>query len=193
MQIELKRLQRDTGITFVFVTHDQEEALTMSDRLAVLHAGKVVQVGTPSEVYSQPATSYVATFLGTTNLFSATVTAIDADALTCTVAQTTLSVSRADHAPTVGDDVSLMVRPERVEITPLDAISAPDAERTNIVPGKVVALTFRGAHTGVLLDCSGLGLEAEVANIRGEPPHWLTTGSAVRAKVSPAALRLLVS
>ena len=76
-----------------------------------------------------------------------------------------------------------MVRPERVEITPLDAISAPDAERTNIVPGKVVALTFRGAHTGVLLDCSGLGLEAEVANIRGEPPHWLTTGSAVRAKV----------
>ena len=77
----------------------------MSDRLAVLHAGKVVQVGTPSEVYSQPATSYVATFLGTTNLFSATVTAVDADALTCTVGDTTLSVSRADHAPTVGDDV----------------------------------------------------------------------------------------
>src|SRR6478736_2012557 len=76
LQIELRDLQREIGTTFVYVTHDQEEALTMSDRLAVMHQGHVMQVGTPSEVYSQPASSYVASFLGSTNLFPATVTEV---------------------------------------------------------------------------------------------------------------------
>ena len=65
--------------------------------------------------------------------------------------------------------------------------------RTNHLPGRVEALVFRGAHTGVILDCNGVRIEADVANHRGEPPEWLNTGSAIRAKVSPAALRLLVS
>ena len=85
LQIELRDLQREIGTTFVYVTHDQEEALTMSDRLAVMHQGQVMQVGTPSEVYSQPASSYVASFLGSTNLFPATVTEVRADGLVCRV------------------------------------------------------------------------------------------------------------
>jgi putative spermidine/putrescine transport system ATP-binding protein len=69
MQVELKELQRELGITFVFVTHDQEEALTLSDRIAVFSEGKIVQLGTPREVYEQPTSSYVASFVGTSNLF----------------------------------------------------------------------------------------------------------------------------
>ena len=71
MQVELKQLQRDLGITFVFVTHDQEEALTLSDRIAVFSEGQIVQLGTPSEVYEQPVNEYVASFVGTSNLFDA--------------------------------------------------------------------------------------------------------------------------
>jgi putative spermidine/putrescine transport system ATP-binding protein len=83
LQVELRSLQRTVGTTFVYVTHDQEEALTMSDRLAVLDAGRVLQVGTPSEVYSRPTNTHVAAFLGTTNLYEASVVSVDGDGVTC--------------------------------------------------------------------------------------------------------------
>ena len=79
MQIELKRIQREVGITFIFVTHDQEEALTMSDRIAVMSAGRVEQVGTPEEIYHSPATVFVAGFIGTANLLPATVESVRGD------------------------------------------------------------------------------------------------------------------
>src|SRR2546422_97692 len=78
LQIELKALQEEVGITFIYVTHDQEEALTMSDRIAVMSLGRVVQVGTPTEVYEDPATTYVADFLGVSNLMSATAAGLGA-------------------------------------------------------------------------------------------------------------------
>jgi spermidine/putrescine transport system ATP-binding protein len=204
LQLELRSLQRLVGTTFVYVTHDQEEALTMSDRLAVLHAGRVMQVGTPSEVYSRPANRYVATFLGSTNLFAATVSAIAPDGVVCRVADTFLSVAKCEHDPRVGDEVSLMVRPERIEVAPCGS-PGPEAGPTaaggsgvvpggpNVLPGHVTALTFRGATTTATLDCGGIALEAHVANVHGEPPLWLTAGFPVEARVSPSALRLLVS
>ena len=73
LQVELKRIQMDVGITFVYVTHDQEEALTMSDRIAVMHRGRIEQVGAPEDLYDRPATSFVADFIGTTNLLTGTV------------------------------------------------------------------------------------------------------------------------
>ena len=206
LQLELRSLQRLVGTTFVYVTHDQEEALTMSDRLAVLHAGRVMQVGTPSEVYSRPANRYVATFLGSTNLFAATVSAIAPDGVVCRVADTFVSVAKCEHDPRVGDEVSLMVRPERIEVTPCGSpVSGAGATATaaggagvvpggpNVLPGHVTALTFRGATTTVTLDCVGIALEAHVANVHGEPPLWLGAGFPVEARVSPSALRLLVS
>ena len=75
LQLELKRIQAEVGITFVYVTHDQEEALTMSDRIAVMHAGRVEQVGTPEELYERPATRFVADFIGSTNLLRGVVEA----------------------------------------------------------------------------------------------------------------------
>jgi len=195
LQIELRELQREIGTTFVYVTHDQEEALTMSDRLAVMHQGHVMQVGTPSEVYSQPASSYVASFLGSTNLFAATVTEVRADGLVCRVGPHDLAVGTCEHAPAVGDDVHVMVRPERVEVSPVEGEerrSTADAGG-NLLSARVESLVFRGAHTGVILDCDGIRIEAEVANHRGEPPEWLTTGSVVQSRMSPSALRALVS
>ena len=80
LQLELKRIQIDVGITFVYVTHDQEEALTMSDRIAVMHRGRIEQVGAPEDLYDRPATSFVADFIGTTNLLSGTVESVGPEA-----------------------------------------------------------------------------------------------------------------
>jgi spermidine/putrescine transport system ATP-binding protein len=193
LQIELRLLQREIGTTFVYVTHDQEEALTMSDRLAVMSRGRVMQVGTPSEVYSRPASAYVASFLGSTNLFPATVTEVRPDGWVCRVDSHDLAVSACEHAPAVGDDVRVMVRPERVEVFPAASPRDAAGDLANLLSGRVEALVFRGAHTGVVLDCDGLRVEAEVANHRGEPPEWLVTGSGVQVRVSPSALRVLVS
>jgi spermidine/putrescine transport system ATP-binding protein len=191
LQLELRSLQKLVGTTFVYVTHDQEEALTMSDRLAVLHEGRVMQVGTPSEVYSQPASAHVATFLGTANLYDALVTAADADTIGCRVGGTSLRVTPGDHVPAVGETVKVMVRPERIEVCRPDEPSGTGEIRGNVLTGRVETLTFRGAHTVVAVKCDGLVLEAEVANVHGEPPPWLTVGSAVLCRVSPNALRTL--
>src|SRR6478609_7767981 len=103
--LELGSLQRMVGTTFVYVTHDQEEALTMSDRVAVLRDGKVLQVGTPGEVYSQPTGVHVATFLGTASLWDATVRAVGPDGLTCAVGEHVLAVGKSEWDPAVGDVV----------------------------------------------------------------------------------------
>jgi spermidine/putrescine transport system ATP-binding protein len=186
LQIELRSLQKQVGTTFVYVTHDQDEALTMSDRLAVLDKGKVKQVGSPSEVYSQPSNTHVATFLGTANLWPATVTAADQRGVTCAVNGSSLRID--DHQAKAGDEVSVMVRPERVEVVATQTA----AEGTNVLKARVGTLTFRGAHTNVLLDCSGLHLEAQVANVAGTPPAWLAEGADVAVQISPQALRVLV-
>jgi spermidine/putrescine transport system ATP-binding protein len=193
LQVELRSLQKMVGTTFVYVTHDQEEALTMSDRLAVLDSGKVLQVGTPSEVYSRPASTRVAAFLGTTNLFVATVDAVDGDGVRCRLADLTLAVAPGAHQVGVGQEVSVMIRPERVEVDPVGTVAPPPGGQVNLVEGKVAVLTFRGASTGVSLDCGALTLEAQVPNVHGEPPPWLTVGSAVVARFSRAAVRLLES
>src|SRR6478735_2106918 len=109
LQVELRSLQRTVGTTFVYVTHDQEEALTMSDRVAVLRDGKVLQVGTPGEVYSQPSGVHVATFLGTANLWAAEVLSADPDGLLCRVGEVDLRIAGSGGA-LPGDTVSVMVR-----------------------------------------------------------------------------------
>ncbi|HEX3932944.1 MAG TPA: ABC transporter ATP-binding protein [Nocardioides sp.] len=187
LQIELRSLQKQVGTTFVYVTHDQDEALTMSDRLAVLDKGKVQQVGTPSEVYSAPANTHVATFLGTANLWPATVTGADQQGVTCSVEGATLRI--ADHEAKAGEAVSVMVRPERVEVV----ATASGADGSNVLKGRVDTLTFRGAHTNVRLGCADLHLEAEVANVAGAPPEWLSEGADVAVQISPKALRILRS
>ena len=112
MQIELKRLQSETGITFIFVTHDQEEALTMSDRIAVMSSGNILQVGTPWDIYDKPAVRFVADFIGETNFLTAKVQSVDAGRATVTLASgKTIAATYPDGLSPAGD-VTIVVRPE---------------------------------------------------------------------------------
>ena len=137
MQLELKRIQREVGITFVHVTHDQEEALGMSDRMAVMNQGRVEQIGTPEEIYHSPATVFVAGFIGGANLLPATV--VEVHGTTVAVA---LSAGARVDLPAGGwsarasDRVTVMVRPERLRF---DAVPAGVA-----LPAIVQAVAFQG-------------------------------------------------
>src|SRR5690349_10293421 len=118
MQFELKRIQREVGITFVYVTHDQEEALTMSDRIAVMNAGNVEQIGTPSDIYDRPSTVFVASFIGQANLWAGRQTGrANRDFVEIDVLGTTLKARAGDTAIEPGGHATLMVRPERVRIS----------------------------------------------------------------------------
>jgi|RhiMethySRZTD1v2_1073278.scaffolds.fasta_scaffold164490_2 spermidine/putrescine transport system ATP-binding protein len=135
LQIELKRVQAEVGITFVYVTHDQEEALTMSDRIAVMSHGKVEQLGTPEELYERPRTRFVADFIGTTNLLTGAVEAADATAGTALVRLTggdTCVVAGTDMA--IGRTVELSVRPESILIKASNgaAPAGPDPIRGSV-------------------------------------------------------------
>jgi len=121
MQVELKTIQREAGITFIFVTHDQEEAMRMSDRIAVFNAGRIEQLGTPHEVYEQPATAFVAGFLGISNLIS------------------------GDAAKTlVGRSDLVNVRPERIKLHPVGTKTATDEHATE---GIIIETAYTGANT----------------------------------------------
>ena len=142
MQVELRRIQQEVGITTVFVTHNQEEALTMSDRLAVMNGGKFEQVGPPGDVYDEPETRFVADFIGTANIFDGTVTeSADGVASVDCGDVTVLSAARADTA--VGDAVSVVARPERFEFDSATADGGATDGR-NVFEGEV---TFR-RHLG---------------------------------------------
>ena len=110
MQIELKNLQREVGITFVYVTHDQEEAVTMSDRIGVMHEGKLLQIGTPEDIYERPSTRFVADFIGRSNFLEATV-ASENEVVLSNGDRLQLE---SDHA--IGESVAITVRPERLTI-----------------------------------------------------------------------------
>ncbi len=118
MQIELKQLQHDTGITFIFVTHDQEEALTMSDRIAVMHAGRILQVGPPRQIYNQPSERFVADFIGKSNFLSADVLAVDGRRARLKLSSGR-EVSAAIPDGIIPDgSVTVVVRPEYTQIFP---------------------------------------------------------------------------
>jgi spermidine/putrescine transport system ATP-binding protein len=187
LQVELRGLQRMVGTTFVYVTHDQEEALTMSDQLAVLHEGKVMQVGTPSDVYSRPANAYVAGFLGTANLFESSVVSATADDVVCRFGEGEIRVSPSIAAQS-GSPVSLVIRPERIELSP---VTATEASSGNDFTAQVQRLAFRGAQTQVAVSVCGLQLLADVPNVHGEVPEWLREGRNVRVRLSPSAVRVL--
>lgn len=116
MQIELKRLQSETGITFVFVTHDQEEALTMSDRIAVMNEGRILQIGGPRDIYDHPAERFVADFIGDTNFVEGTIRAIDGEAAEVELPSgKTVASRRQDGGPQAGA-VTIAVRPEHATL-----------------------------------------------------------------------------
>jgi len=178
MQIELKRLQNETGITFVFVTHDQEEALTMSDRVAVMNAGAILQVGTPREIYERPAERFVANFIGESNF-------LDADLSAGSV--TLRAGGRFDvHAPDgVADGpVSVLVRPEHAAVR----VGAPGASE---ISATVETVVYSGEATTMHLRLStGEAMKARTANAPGSA-DIPEKGTSVALGISPGAITVL--
>lgn len=140
MQFELKRIQREVGITFIYVTHDQEEALTMSDRIAVMNNGNVEQIGRPTEIYDRPATVFVASFIGQANLWPGRQTGrTNRDFVEVDVLGTTLKAKPGDTTIEPGGHATLMIRPERVRVS----MEVPTGDVAT-VPATVKDLTFQG-------------------------------------------------
>ncbi|MFM8617514.1 MAG: ABC transporter ATP-binding protein [Opitutaceae bacterium] len=177
MQLELKRLQRQLGLTFVFVTHDQEEALTMSDRIAVVNRGRIEQLGTPHEVYHRPATAFAASFVGETNLLSAEPVESDGAALRVRL-EGGLEISvPADRWPDGGGRALILIRPEKVHVSP-----RPPGEPGSF-EARVEEEIFKGATDHLVLATrAGTRLRAVVAN---ESAHGdiLHAGDAVHCRL----------
>jgi spermidine/putrescine transport system ATP-binding protein len=145
LQVELKRIQRDVGITFVYVTHDQEEALTMSDRIAVMNCGRVEQIATPEEVYNRPATTFVAGFIGVSNLMPATVAGSGEVKLD---EGSTIATPTDGFSP--GDRCHAVVRPEKLRVeTSGNGASQGDLPR---VEGVVTSSLYLGTATQIAVD-----------------------------------------
>ena len=144
MQLELKRIQREVGITFVFVTHDQNEALTMSDRLVVMNAGRIEQLGAPREVYERPRTRFVAGFIGTSNLVSGTVASMDGGTavLACGPDESLVVPDAAEAGAAVGQSLDITVRPEKIAIS----TDRPDGGRC-VIRGRVSEIVYLGTST----------------------------------------------
>jgi len=140
MQLELKGLQERIGITFIYVTHDQEEALTMSDRIAVMEHGRLAQVGTPEEIYERPKTRFVADFIGESNFFSGEITAVNQNNLHLKTDGGLAVTLPLDQGFSVGQHVHFSVRPEKLKVEPESATS----EWENQFVGEIVNKIYLG-------------------------------------------------
>ena len=178
MQLELKRIQREVGITFVFVTHDQEEALTMSDRIAVMNAGRVEQIGTPEEIYHRPATVFVAGFIGVANLIPAAVVAVTGDLATVDAAGHRFGVPVTDESIKPADSAVVMVRPERLHISidrPTGDLAAVEAIVEELVfQGPVLRASLRTAAGTELV--AHIGPEDALPMLRPGDRLWASWG-----------------
>jgi spermidine/putrescine transport system ATP-binding protein len=176
MQIELKRLQTETGITFVFVTHDQEEALTMSDRIAVMSAGHILQVGTARDIYTRPVNRFVADFIGETNFLTGTVQGDK-------VKLSSGALIEVPGLPAHGSRVTLTIRPEQVRLT--------DAGDAGALTATVTSLVYFGTDTHYHLALAdGTAVVARVQSPPSGTPG-IETGAKLGLRFTPGAVQVL--
>jgi spermidine/putrescine transport system ATP-binding protein len=183
LQIELKTLQQEVGITFLYVTHDQEEALTMSDRLAVMNGGRVEQIGAPQDVYEDPETLFVADFLGVSNLMDAT--GRGRVNRSCRVEVGRFELEAGGGSSDVTGPAKIVIRPERIELEPHDVDSGP-----NRLPGMVERVVYVGSAVQVIVRvATGETLQALVTNTGRDLPY--EQGTPVQLHLPVDALRVL--
>jgi len=183
LQIELKTLQESVGITFVYVTHDQEEALTMSDRIAVMSQGRVEQVGPPQLIDEEPATAYVADFLGVSNLMEAKAEGSNGDGkVRVKLGDSELVAGQGDS--NAKGDVKITIRPERVQL------EQQGTTGENMVPGMVERVVYVGSTMQVIVHLApGPTIQAWIPNQGGGSPFQ--QGTAITACLPSNALRVL--
>jgi spermidine/putrescine transport system ATP-binding protein len=150
MQVELKRIQREVGITFVYVTHDQGEALTMSDRIAVMDAGRIDQLGSPREIYERPATRFVAGFIGTSNLLDGRVESVTGGVAVLTYGPGERVLVPVRGQTTVGDDLEVSVRPEKIDLSQ----EPPAGADLSVLTGLVTEVVYHGTSTNYTVKSS---------------------------------------
>jgi spermidine/putrescine transport system ATP-binding protein len=152
MQLELKRIQLEVGLTFVHVTHDQEEAMTMADTIAVMNNGEIEQLGSPTQLYENPQTAFVANFLGQSNLFRATIDSVDADNVVASDKDGRYVLSRNRIAKgtdlTVGGKILVGIRPEKISVSTSDQLHGDFNNQTGVVRDA----SFFGVSTQYLID-----------------------------------------
>jgi spermidine/putrescine transport system ATP-binding protein len=182
LQLELKSIQERFGITFVYVTHDQEEALTMSDRIAVMSGGRVEQVATPEQMYEEPETVFVADFLGVSNLMAVTAEGGDGNACRTKLGDFVL---RADCGE-VGQrgETHVVIRPERVSIEPYEASG------DNRVPGMIERVVYHGASEQLVVRLA-TGNVVQALFVRDGSRHEWSQGTLVQVHLPSEALRVL--
>jgi spermidine/putrescine transport system ATP-binding protein len=182
LQIELKALQEAVGITFVYVTHDQEEALTMSDRIAVMSNGRIEQLGSPTEVYEEPETAYVADFLGVSNLMDVQALGRSGDTASVKLGDFELTATKGNMD--IKGDAKIVVRPERVHV------EGPGATGQNRIPAMVERLVYLGATSQIFINLPmGDTLQVLTQNASGRPDY--SQGDAVTVFFPPEAVRLV--
>jgi len=183
LRIELKALQEEVGITFLFVTHDQEEALSMSDRIGVMNEGRIDQIGTPQDVYETPTTVFVADFLGVANLMS--VEAVSSDAGGCELRVGDFRLRACSGDTSARGEAKVVVRPERVEIRAHDGTPPP-----NCLPGMVDRTIYVGSNLHVVIRlATGALVQASIANTGSVSAY--SQGDPVLVHLPDDALRLL--
>jgi spermidine/putrescine transport system ATP-binding protein len=186
MRIELKQLQKKLGITFIFVTHDQEEALTMSDRVAVMNAGRVEQIGTVNEIYYRPATRFVATFIGETNIVEAEVLGGGGGEWRCRL-EGGLELTVKSESDQPGGKLLLSLRPEKIRL------HRENPSGTNVFPARVAMEIFKGAIDELTLDAQGgLQLGALLAN-DGQAASDYHEGEQVFASIQPEDIHIVAA
>ena len=190
LQVELKRIQREVGITFVYVTHDQEEALTMSDRIAVMNGGVVEQIGDPEEVYERPATTFVAGFIGVSNLMPGTVRSLNGD-LASVELEAGVTVEAPANGLASGDECHAVVRPEKLVASRSDK-DAADAG-TQSVEGIVESSIYLGTATQLVAELrGGARMTVLVPNANeAERQHLPGGGANVRLSWTPEHIHLV--
>jgi spermidine/putrescine transport system ATP-binding protein len=187
LQAELRAIQRRLGTTFIYVTHDQTEALALSDRVAIMKAGWLEQIGAPEALYAAPRNRYVARFLGSCNLIDGTVEGVAADSFRVRTAFATLTVQppRGRARPTVGQSCALAMRPEQV------VLSRPgDSTLVNCFAARVRETTYAGAEMHYRLESRQQEFTAKALNTAGASGHF-AVGSEVMVHLNPTALVLL--
>jgi len=165
MQLEIRDLHRRLELTIVFVTHDQSEALTMSDRIAVLNGGRIEQTGTPRDIYDRPATRFVAEFIGETNLLRGVIQSTDPSTAVVQLDRGRTIVVPAMDQFQPGQQVMVSIRPERIELGPGKLPGA------NNWPVRVVDSIYQGDHVRLRLDGCAFGLVARADRRRGDWPR----------------------
>jgi putative spermidine/putrescine transport system ATP-binding protein len=173
MQLEIKHLQKRLGITAVYVTHDQQEALTMSDRIAVFHQGRIRQIGTPDELYERPESAFVAQFVGENNRLEGTLCELEGRRCRVRLEDGTEVAAEAVDAAPIGSSVVLSVRPERIRVEPPES-----AENPNRFPALVDEVIYYGDHARVRLRFARTAsVTIKVSTAGG--PRPLTPGTSV--------------